>query len=199
MRTVIACLAFLSLAQPSFAETPLGPPKLSEELPPTFAWATRSPTAGQIQLGARAIPFEKIKLTDVANSLKQTVGERQDQNSAMHWICLNIGTQRYWLTSDENGGGRINGVAAAEVAAGDKSDKTCRASAAKVGVPQGLAIGMAESDLRAKLGKATYDRAGVIGWLFSGKTGEGEVNSHLWVKVAGGRVTGFEMAQATSL
>jgi hypothetical protein len=63
-----------------------------------------------------------------------------------------------------------------------------------------VSIGMNEADLRARLGKPSHDRRGLIGWLYTGDTDDGgEVNARLWVRVEGGKVVALDLWQSTAL
>lgn len=202
MRRVLLLIAGLMAALPAAAAPLAGPPQIKVELPPEFTKAAKNPAAGDIRLGAKVIPLEKMKIQDLANQLKNPVGERGDASSSLHWVCLTAGEQRFWFTSDEMGGGKINGVAATKVVAGEKVDPSCRnagAANATLKLPNGVAVGMDEAALRATMGKASYDRSGVVGWYFEKKLEEGVTSAQLWVRIEGGKVSALAINMVTGL
>lgn len=200
MRVLLALFLSTVLALPVAAETRTGPPQVGFELPPEFAPARKNP-AGVVKLGGQAISFETTKLSVVATSVKVLVGERSDARSSLHWLCLNQGGQRVWLTSDQTASGKINGVVLARIPVSDKGDASCKAapaSAAKITLPNGIALGMAEADLRKALGAPSLDRRGVLAWVHSAQTPEGSrTTATLWARIEGGAVSALDLGQST--
>lgn len=202
MRKVFVLIAGLMMALPAAAAPLAGPPELKVDLPPTFTHAAKNPAAGDIRLGNRQILLEKMKIQDLANQLKNPVGNRSDASTALHWVCVTAGSQRFWFTSDDMGGGRINGVMVTPAVAGEKADPTCRAAGganATLKLPNGVALGMAEASLRQTMGAPSYDRSGLVGWYYEKKVAESRSWSELWVRVEGGKVTAVSLSQVSGM
>ncbi|HVY89320.1 MAG TPA: hypothetical protein VG942_10660 [Hyphomonadaceae bacterium] len=194
-----AILSFPAIAQTGAAD---GPPTLWVDLPPVYQPAAHNPSDGKFKLGNRTIEFEKTKLTALASDIKMPVGERGDASTSLHWVCMHAANQRIWLTSDEIGGGKIDGIVLATPAPGEKASKACQsapASLAKVSLPHGLSLGMTEEALRTLLGKPSYAKNGIIGYVFEQTAGQGQVSARLWVRIDGGKISALDLGQVTTL
>jgi hypothetical protein len=203
MKPLLFALLAAALAGPVLAaDTPGGPPTFATKGPvaPTL---TDNPVSGPLKLGRQAIVLEQTDLSKIAERAEARIGHRGRGGEEVDWVCLTdeATETRLWMTSSSVADGAVDGLTLvylpkvqATEACPDVPDDW-----RKIILPGGLALKMSGEDLKAKVGKASYDRYGLVGFSYvTPRIGGGTRTAQVWAAVSHGKVGALRLAQFTS-
>ena len=185
---------------PAFAQTALAPPPWPRGDPPPLA----SDPVHPLKLGATRVTLNANTLADVQRAVGVGATTTHGKGTeALDWLCYTIPDgelpQRLWLTSSElaGGGGKIDGVTAVELGAGEKAAAGCPELPARfrpVRFEDGLWLGPLSAEQRKAMGVPAHGTAAWSG-LYHGTLGGLDVVGTMAVDVRKSRAVAIHVAK----
>jgi hypothetical protein len=178
--------------------------------PPVFATQGKvaatlkgNPVAGVAQFGRQTVVFERTDLSKLAEKANADIGHRGKGDHELDWICLTDSNSqtRLWITSSSLGAGIVDGLTLAYLPHVQPTDGCPELPAdwRKISLPNGLALGMTGDSLKAKVGTPSYDKAGLVGFVYASRIVEGGSRSAaVWAAVDNGKVGLLGLTQFTN-
>jgi hypothetical protein len=202
MHPRLSCWIAAALAcglAPSFAQPIAAPPAWPRGDPPPLV----SDPVHPLKLGTVRVTLNANTLGEVQRALG--VGEMTTHGKgteALDWLCYTIvdgeAPQRLWLTSSELvGGGKIDGVTAIELGAGEKASPGCPELPARfrpVRFEDGLWLGTLSAEQRRAMGVPAHGTAAWSG-LYHGTLGGLDVVGTMAVDVRRSRAVAIHVAK----
>lgn len=203
---LFAVVAALLVTGEAFAQKndPGGPPKLWDVPDGSIGdpQAAGIPDSNLVRLGKLAVQLDDSPLENIAAAMGQRMAHAGDASASVDWICLHIdGEQsdaRLWLSSSEVAGPNVDAVTVLRYPASAKPDAACPAikpAYSAIKLPGDLRLGEAEAALRQRLGKPSYDKAGIVGFMRAldlgvpeSKGGPCQLSQSVWAKIEDGVV-----------
>jgi hypothetical protein len=156
-------------------------------------------------MGALRITLDGSSLASTRLAIGAGVSQRQGSGTeALDWICYTIvdgaATQRMWLTSSELSRGRIDGVIAADLAAGSAATVACPELPARfrpVRFDDGLWLGTPSTELRRAIG-IPAKAGGRFASLFHGESGNLQMVSSTMIEFRGPRAVTLHVAHSSA-
>ena len=191
---LLACAPALAQKAPSD-----GPPNLFDvpEDQIESVQADGIPDGDIVRLGDLAILLGESPLNDIMATVGGRVVHAGDAASSVSSICFHIdgadADTRLWLTAGEISGGSIDGVTLARLPAATTTTAGCPAlkpTYTPIHLPGDLKPGEPDGALHTRLGRASYDKNGVIGFqrtldlgVPQSRGGPCDLSQWVWAKV----------------
>ena len=184
---------------PSFAQPAVAPPPWPRGDPPPL----NADPVRPLKLGAVRVTLNVNTLSDVQRALGVGATTTHGNGTeALDWLCYTIADgeapQRLWLTSSELvGGGKIDGVTAVELGAGEKAVVGCPELPARfrpVRFEDGLWLGTLSTEQRRAMGVPAHGTAAWSG-LFHGTLGGLDVVGTMAVDIRKSRAVAIHVAK----
>jgi hypothetical protein len=202
MKTLIFAALAVGLAGHAAAADTLGGPPIFATKDKVAATLRGNPVAGTVHLGQQSIVLDNTELSKLAERANVDIGHRGKGEHELDWICLtDSGTEtRLWITSSAAGVGAVDGLTLAYLPHVQAADSCPELPAdwRRITLPRGLALGMTGESLKAKVGTPSYDKEGLLGFVYDSPiVGGGERSAAVWAAVDNGKVGLLGLSQFT--
>lgn len=199
---IFAALAMGLAGRATEADTPGGPPIFATK-EKVVATMRGNPVAGVVRLGRQTIVLENTDLSKLADRANADIGHRGRGERELEWICLTdpAAQTRLWITSSAAGVGAVDGVTLAYLPHVQATDSCPELPAdwRKITLPSGLALGMTGETLKAKVGTPSYDKEGLVGFVYASSIVEGGTRqAAVWAAVDNGKAGLLGLTQFTN-